>query len=211
MRNPALRSFSTEISALVSSSPLICTFICWDTVYKRWRHFWDSTKCRLEGYTLYYGKHQRPLFSGLFGSPGRDCQGCTAEDITQFGSARRRVQTCEPRSPSLSSSGKTREHHRCFESIPSGLVQVFPKHLPFAGNGTCEEAQYDPETETTRVHCLGPRIALARGQVGCRLLSPRFHSMQTVMFRGIYTSKRLSKPAFFHGNLQHACSWTVPG
>ncbi|KAK9831925.1 hypothetical protein WJX84_005301 [Apatococcus fuscideae] len=34
----------------------------------------------------------------------------------------------------------------------------------FLGTGTCDLAQFDPEAQVSRVHCLSPKIAMARGQ-----------------------------------------------
>ena len=42
------------------------------------------------------------------------------------------------------------------------------RHLPFAGEGVCDEPQHDAATGYTSVHCLGPRQPLAPGEV-CHL------------------------------------------
>lgn len=39
------------------------------------------------------------------------------------------------------------------------------RHLPFVGEGVCDEPQHDAATGYTSVHCLGPRQPLAPGEV----------------------------------------------
>lgn len=48
--------------------------------------------------------------------------------------------------------------------IVPNLQPPDPRHLPWAGNGTCEAPVYDSNTGLTEVHCLGPRHPLSPGQ-----------------------------------------------